>query len=201
MKKDHFVTRENSDGEFSQTLTQHLGLFLSDIETKFGPRDTSFTILGIEIVETKGSPHIWFPASRGDHKHVIVRLAENTLDCETLARWQLAHECVHLLDPRNNDLSGPTSVLEEGIATWYQNCKEGRQFATTDSVYAEAETLVLPLMGVLPDAIRRIRQKEGIPIGDIKEGVLRKYCPQVSLDTAQCLTQQCKGGYVYRGLD
>ena len=106
----------------------------------------------------------------------------------------MAHECVHLLDPHNPKLSGgPTNVLEEGIATWYQNQKEGRQVAEADSRYAEAEKLVLPWMEVLPAAIRRIRQKEGIPIGKIKEGVLREYCREVSLDTAQQLTQPFKG--------
>ena len=194
MKKEYFITRENSDGVFSWTLTKRLGLFLSDIESMFGPRDTSFTILGIELVETDGDPQIWFPStSNNDGKHVIIQLSKNAIDNEKTARWELAHECVHLLDPRNITLSGPTNVLEEGIATWYQNYKEGRQFAKTDSWYAEAEELILPLMEVLPDAIQRIRQKEDIPIGDIKEGVLCEYCSEVSPDVAQRLTQQFKG--------
>ena len=190
MRKEHFVTRGNNDGVYSRTLTRHLGLFLSDIESKFGPRDTSFTILGIEILETQGVPHIWFPSNPDNCKHVIVHLAENTLDCEILARWQLAHECVHLLDPRNNVLSGPTNVLEEGIATWYQNNAVTRQFSEHSGKYVEAEKLILPLIDVLPDAIRFIRQKEGLPIGDITEDVLCEYCPQVSLEIAQHLTRQ-----------
>ena len=192
MKKEHFVTRKNSDGGFSLTLTRHLGLFLSDIESRFGPRSTSFTILGIELVETDGNPQIWFPTTTEDHKHVIIHLSKNAIDCEALARWQLAHECVHLLNPRNNTLYGTTNVLEEGIARWYQNHKEGHQFAETDSGYAEAENLVGPLMKVLPDAIRGIRQKEDIPIGDVKKDVLCKYCPEVTPKTAKRLTQPFK---------
>ena len=195
MKKEHFVTHKIRAGEFSWTLTSYLGRFLSDIESMFGPRDTSFTILGIELVETDGDPQNWLPRTSNDYKHVIIQLSKNAIDNEKTARWELAHECVHLLDPRNITLSGPTNVLEEGIATWYQNHKEGRKSTAADpryAEYAEAEKLILPLVEVLPDAIRRIRQKEDVPIGDIKKDVLREYCPEVSPELAQRLTQQFK---------
>jgi len=59
-------------------------------------------------------------------------------DFKLLAHWQLAHECVHLIDPHKD----PTNFLEEGLATWYQNQKaEG--FENSKS-YKRAENLVRP---------------------------------------------------------
>ena len=144
----------------------------------FGPRDPKFEF---GRILPGAEPHIRFQidSSRGP---VDIHLTERALvkwRDETLGRWQLAHECLHLIDPHKN----PTNVLEEGLATWYQNKNVPRQlarkFADGEGPYAEAETLVKPFMDTLPGAIRRIRKEGRWAIGDIPANVLIQYCPEL----------------------
>ena len=190
---EYFTTGRQGPGRYAPfTLTQYLGIYLSDIEALFGPRDTSFTILGIEIVTTCGhKPQTWFPYfDKVDrkNKNVIVHLGPGALNSFEQARWQLAHECVHLLNPCTREEG--TIFLEEGLATWYQNDKVTRSFFKHTGRYADAERLVMPLMHLLPDAIKQMRAKEGVRLCDITPGLLRKYCPQLPLELALQLTQR-----------
>ena len=133
-----------------------------------------FTILGIELVDSPTEkPHLWFPNTDPAWKHVIVHLSPQPLDNARVARWQLAHECLHLLDPR----LPPTNVLEEGLATWYQNKAVPVTFAPCEP-YIEAERLVYPLMDELPAAIRLLR-KAGYRIGGLTAEQLQEVCPQI----------------------
>lgn len=66
-------------------------------------------LLGIEFRE--GVPQIWFP---GNCNHIAIQLGTDALNDVNKALFQLAHECVHLLDPV---IFEQASVLEEGLAT------------------------------------------------------------------------------------
>ncbi len=178
--KQYFVTRPDPDGAYSpKSLPQYLGGYLADPEQQFGPRDSSFTILGIELVDSPTEkPHVWFPNTDPAGKHVIVHLSPQPLDNARVARWQLAHECLHLLDPR----LPPTNVLEEGLATWYQNKAVPVTFAPCEP-YIEAERLVYPLMDELPAAIRLLR-KAGYRIGGLTAEQLQEVCPRIDRDLA-----------------
>ena len=151
-----FVTRLQEDGShWALTLPVYVSQFLVDIEHLFGPRDRSFTVVGIEIDMTPGAcPHLWYPDSgiapddpELRSRHIVIRLTSNALTDPVRARWQLAHECLHLLDPWNERVDGrPAIWLEEGLASWFQNsrvpeakCPEGQ--------YALAEDLVSPSDG------------------------------------------------------
>ena len=120
---------------------------------------------------------------------MVVRLSRNALTDPARARWQLAHECVHLLNPWNKRVDArQTNMLEEGLATWYQNnsvpeaeCHEG--------LYAIAEELVRSQMDELPHAIKRIRQERGLRIGEIPPDILRVYCSGMSEATSWKLCQ------------
>ena len=193
-----FTTMSNEGGRYSpMTLPMYTGLFLADLEHLFGPRDRSFTLLGIDICNTPGyPPRLWFPSSgdapdapNGRFRYIVIHLGPAAFSSLARARWQLAHECFHLLDPWNPEVDRrPTNMLEEGLATWYQNnsvpeaeCHEG--------LYATAEDLVRPLMDPLPHAIKRIRQERGLRIGDIPPEILRVYCPGMIEETAGKLCQ------------
>ena len=145
---------------------------MDDLEERFGPRDPNFEF-GSILPGTGKRPHISCPRT----SRINICLTKEALadSDEMWARWQLAHECVHLIDPHEN----PTNVLEEGLAVWYQNKKVTRQFADRDGPYAEAEDLVRPFVHTLPTAIRGIRTNLRLAIGDIPEDVLIKYCPEV----------------------
>ncbi len=86
--------------------------------------------------------------------------------------WQVAQECVHLLDP----VEGGPNCLEEGLASWFQN---SRQFHNSDEAeqyikkindygtnYQCARALVCCCMPQIISAVKEIRSS-GTRIGDI----------------------------------
>lgn len=100
---------------FTWTLASRLGHILRYAETRYGPRDRNWTLLGVEFT-SEGSPQVWYPTFDGIGDSVIVQLTRSAATDETRALFQLAHEALHLLSP-----AGPgarASVLEEGLATY-----------------------------------------------------------------------------------
>ena len=92
---DPIVTRPLPDGSgYTWTLPSLLGDMLCIAEELFGPRDQSYTILGIEI--GSDNPRIWYP---GDCKHIIIQLDSSASTDMYQACYQMAHETVHLLSP------------------------------------------------------------------------------------------------------
>jgi hypothetical protein len=193
-----FATEFREDGTHApMTLPEYASQYLADIEHRFGPRDRSFALVGIDIDKTPGNvPRTWFPDSgiapddgQRRSRHVVIRLGPAAITDLARARWQLAHECVHLLDPWNKKVDGrTTNWLEEGLAAWYQNYSVPEAEFHED-LYATAEDLVTPLMDELPHAIKRIRQERGLRIGEIPPDILRVYCSGMSEETAWKLCQ------------
>ena len=96
---------------YTWTLTSRLGQMLRMSEELFGPRDYSYTILGIEFM--KCGPQIWYP---GNCQHISIQLSFSAAKDMSQACYQLAHETIHLLAPtgcRN------ATNLEEGIACYF----------------------------------------------------------------------------------
>ncbi len=196
-----FVTKYRNDGSHSpMTLTEWASQFLADIEHLFGPRDRSFTLVGIDIDRTPGnSPRVWFPDSGiapGDvekrSKHIIIRLGPNALNDPVCARWRLAHECVHLIDPWCPKIEGrTTNVLEEGLATWFQNDRVP-DAACHEGPYATAEKLVEPLMPEMAEAVNRNRREYKIRIGEMTPDGLFANCPGMDRDIYQKLCETFK---------
>ena len=98
-------------------LKREVPWFVRDLENMFGPSDPNFEF---GCIKQDGSPRIHF-RNNSSGGVVDIYLAKEALQSptEAWARWQLAHECLHLIDPHEN----PTNVLEEGLATYYQNNK------------------------------------------------------------------------------
>ena len=188
-----FTTEFREDGSSSSiTLAGYASRFLVEVEHLFGPRDRSFTLVGIVIDKTPDSPpQLWFPDSgippgdaEGRSRHVVIRLGSNALSDPVRARWQTAHECVHVLDPRNHRVDGgPTNWLEEGLATWYQNTRVPEAECRQD-LYADAQALVEPFIEKLQLAVRRLRSECRLRIGDFTPDVLHNYCPELPRETA-----------------
>ena len=192
------TTRLLEDGSHeSMTLPSYASLFLAEIESLFGPRDRSFTLLGVVFDKSPSNPpQLWYPDSgippgdaQGRSRHVAISLSGPALTDPVRARWQLAHECVHLLDPWNNRLDGgPTTLLEEGLAVWYQNTRVP-EAEWHEECYAIAEFLVTPLIGELSPAIKAIRREQGLRIGEITPDVLHEYCPGIHEQTLRNLCE------------
>ncbi len=193
-----FTTTSNEGGRYNpMTLPMYTGEFLADLEPLFGPRDRSFTLLGIDICNTPGyPPQLWFPSSgdapdapNGRFRYIVIHLGPAACSSLARARWQLAHECFHLLDPWNPKVDGrPTNMLEEGLAAWYQN-HSVPEAESHEGLYATAEDLVRPLMDELPYAIKRIRQGLRLRISEITPDILRDHCPGRSEETLRKLCQ------------
>ncbi len=100
---------------FSWTLASRMGHILRFMEARYGPRDRSWTLLGVEFT-SRDAPQVWYPTYDNIGESIIVQLTRNAATDETRALFQLSHEVVHLLSP-----AGPgakASVLEEGLATY-----------------------------------------------------------------------------------
>jgi len=79
---------------YAYTLTTMLGDFLDDLEARYGSRDRSYTLLGMEFCQD--GPMIWYPHTRKD---VVVMLSIGVALYPNNAIFELAHEAVHLLSP------------------------------------------------------------------------------------------------------
>lgn len=142
------------------TLTTILGEMLHVAEARFGPRDRSWTIIGIEIGETTQAPCVWFP---GNRKHVAVRLAANAATCWRQACFQLAHEAVHPLDPNGG---GKAPVIEEGVATTLADemaFANGWNMKTVHPSYTRAKQLLGQLLALEPEAVSILRARAPFP--------------------------------------
>ncbi len=191
-----FTTSRNPDDTYSLTLAQLTSVFLNEIETLLGPRDPNYTYVGIEFDSTpNASPRIWFPhvghPDRDESKpanHIIIRLTETAQSNANLAIWQLAHECVHLIDPWNIQAEGrPSNYLEEGIATWYQNTII-QNIPNNLPQYVEAKSLVEPHMPQLAATIKHLRTDHNHRIGDIDDpDQLLKFNPEMNPNDAENL--------------
>lgn len=166
---------------YTWTLTSRLGEMIEKMEAQFGSRDQSWTILGIEFCGHV--PKTWFP---GNCKHIIIQLGCSALVDPVQALFQLAHECVHLLDP---GVFGSATVLEEGLATHFslQYIKQFHSnYTTSDTKYAAAAGLAAQLLDKAPTAIKDLRL-QGIKISHITASQLLLMCPQLPKSVARAL--------------
>jgi hypothetical protein len=143
-------------GAFSWTLASRLGEMLYTAEQRFGPRDMSYTILGVEFYVN--GPAIWYPGAR---RHIVIQLSRS---CETdpiRAYYQMAHECIHLLSPTGGN---QTNVLEEGLATLFAHQYIDSQFhinyAAGSPKYDDAKQRIEALIAFDADIIRKLRANE-----------------------------------------
>ena len=187
-----FTTARNTDGTYSLTLAQLTSVLINEVETLLGPRDSKFTYVGLEIDETRNAtPKIWFPHTghpereRGKRsKHIIIRLTESAHSNANVAIWQLAHQCVHLIDPWQVEVEEqPTNYLEEGLAAWYQDTIV--QGVPQDPPHAQAKSLVAPYMPDLATTIKHIRTQHKFRISTIHDpDLLLRHCPEMDQQDA-----------------
>ena len=137
-----FISHPIANGH-SWTITSKLGEILSIAETMYGPRDYSYTILGVEFNQD-GHPRIWFPGSR---KNIIIQISMNCIDDLNRAVFQVAHEAIHCLSPTG---SNNANVLEEGLANLfsikYTQAYGHGTWESNDKKYNDASELVEQLL-------------------------------------------------------
>lgn len=170
---------------YTWTLTSRLGDMLFHAEKMFGERDKSFTLLGIEFMET--GPRIWYPK---DNKNIVIQLTPDALNSEAIAYYQLAHECVHLLSPSGK---ANANVLEEGVAVWFSwwylkhtlNV-DGEEFTKFAKNYYTAGLLVEKALEGNPDFFKEARALRP-EIWEITAREIHALCPGLEEAEAETL--------------
>jgi len=182
-----FCTYPTSDG-YTWTLTTRLGQILHLAEERFGERDSSYTLLGIEFVAD--GPRIWYPGNCG---HIAIQLSLDALNDEILACHQLAHEVIHLLSPTGTSY---TTMLEEGLATYYARLYLQEYFGCSDDFldilasdapkYESACSLVRALLDIDDQAIKKLRAVQPSLSMIDRESIMSRY-PTLRTDIGHLL--------------
>lgn len=178
---------------YTWTTATRLGDALAYAEERYGQRDMSWTLLGVEFAATE-APQIWYP-SMGRGRNIVVQLTEPAARNEKQALFQLSHEVIHLLSPNGPDLRA--SVLEEGLAA-YNSIEYVRatglaiapSYISSPS-YEAAYASVVELEAAHPDfaaGIRRLRETHG-GLSGLSAGDLSAVFPRISTALAQRLAK------------
>ena len=141
---------------YTWTMASRLGEMLNRAEELFGPRDLSYTIIGVEFCAD--GPQLWYPGSR---RHIVIQLSVSCLTDRVRAYYQLAHECIHLLAPSGGRNA---NVLEEGLATYFSELYVQETFGNSMkpelASYAGACELVRQLLTIDECFVLKLRAKQ-----------------------------------------
>ena len=193
-----FVAKPLDGGSgYTWTLASRLGHMIAEAERQYGPRDPSYTIVGVEFEET--GPRIWYP---GDRRHVVVQLGTSCLDHPDRAMYQLAHEALHLLFPTGGSNA---NNLEEGLATHFQlaymkehleqdwddpaNFEPGDPDTKNRDGYTLALAATRKLLKLKPEVIRELRRKQPT-LSKVTAADIRAACLGCPHDLADFLAEK-----------
>ena len=184
-----FIIAKPYDTGYSWTLAAVLGEIILKAEERFGERDKSYTILGIDFTPGNDA-RTWTP---GNCKHIIVQLSMNGLTDRYEAYRQLAHEGIHLLSPTGK---ADANVLEEGLAVyfeqWYMNDIFGDGWwnnSINNTAYREALEAAAALLTFDADAIKKLRQIQPT-IASITAAQIQTVCPALPAEIAEKLVRR-----------
>ncbi len=182
--------------QYISHLEKQARKYIKILEEMFGPCDDKFIFRTIGQ-STDGDPMTYFPNRfRLEGNCVVdIHISKYTWEncCYDQGTWQVAHECVHLLDPGKG---GTANKLEEGLATWFQNEPRFhddlvknyiRREPTKSENYKQARKLVQACMPDLINAVNEIRS-EGIRISKITNDKLAFHLPKID---RQIINQLC----------
>lgn len=174
---------------WSFTLASRLGELLRSAERQFGPRDTTYTPLGIEFAAD--GPRTWYPE---DCRHVIIQLGSICATNEVRALYQLAHESIHLLSPTG--VPDSSNILEEGLATVFSYRFIHETFGldwtrSGDPRYDSAAAAVEKLLAIDAASILRLRVHQQT-ISRIDAHLILAQYPAVGADLANELAHRFK---------
>ncbi|EOW6411107.1 MULTISPECIES: hypothetical protein [Cronobacter] len=159
---DHLFAPNLGDIRVSDTVVYQLGEMLSELETRYGPRDPSWTFVGVAF-SNEGPMH-FFPGSSQTPrpKNVMILLSAGSFINYKCAMFELSHECVHLLAPSGGRHA---PVMEEGLAYRYSREILARNFGhPLEKPYGEAGAYeaagrsVEKLLQHDSEAIRKLRE-------------------------------------------
>lgn len=92
--------------------------YLEILVGMFGQRDGHFNFRDVRVAPpNRDFPHPFYEPITERDFFADIRISKRASHCLCIAKWEIAHECVHLIDPVNDGLA---SFLEEGLAHWFQ---------------------------------------------------------------------------------
>lgn len=161
-------------------LYAYTQMYLSRLESLLGQRHTQWILGTIRLDSDTPSIHLWRV-----ERVVDIRLSRDLVDQDGAfqlprALWQLAHECVHVLEPT---LRGTARVVEEGIATAFQESMIPLAGNDAGSKYEAARQLVERYWDPLIGTVRSLRER-GVLLSTMDYGVLRPLLPPEIPDEA-----------------
>ena len=164
------LNKVSRKSDFLSSLEERRNNYIEVLEALFGPCDPRFVPGRIKrTTHVTGQPQTDYPFKyqvKGDCV-VDIHISPEAYDNQYLnqATWQVAHECVHMLDPCRK---GEANILEEGLAVWFQDeesyhpdfvQKFIRRNPCHHTNYAEAKELVSGCMPELVGAVFEIRSR------------------------------------------
>jgi hypothetical protein len=171
-------------GGHSWTIITKLGAMLREAQSRFGDRDKSYTIIGVELT-TANTPQVWYP---GDCKHIGIQITMNCIMDMNRAVYQVAHEAIHCLSPIG---SSDVNVLEEGLATLfsieYTRDNNHGDWTSGHTSYDHALNLTGRLLSFDEEIIIKVRQRQPT-ISLITTEDLLSINPKIPFDLADALT-------------
>ena len=184
----------NRRQEYIENLESEVQRYTEILNDLFGPCDPRF-VFGTIRKSEDDTPRIFFRDGYYTNGGCIVDIHISDFPWEHCSpdqgKWQVAHECVHLLDPGTE---GTSNFLEEGLAAWFQDESRFhdetlRQYISQNAsveLYALAKTLVLRCMPQLTTAVKKIRES-GQRIREISPDVLAAGLPHIDRRTVNSL--------------
>ena len=164
-----------SNDKFINDLKKEAERYIDILTRMFGPCDEKFPFGCVKITPEK-QPRTHFREdciANGSVIDILItqKAAEDSIYSIGRSTWQIAHECVHLLNPVKQ---GCATYLEEGLATWFSNCEryhkaKAKQYIAYNKSkvpehpdeqtqkYIEAEGLVIRYMPQLERAVKKLR--------------------------------------------
>lgn len=136
------VFPQTSPESAPRSLWQLQNELINLAENLLGPRDRSQVIYQPAFLQN--GPYLWLSESRDGAASVLSMNSAMSWEC---AVYEMAHETIHLLNPRE----GCTNWLEEGVAVAFSLHALSHygmdEYTTTAQSYTEALQLVLELPG------------------------------------------------------
>jgi len=159
-----------------EAINQAVYELIEQAEKLCGERVPGYTLHGVKFMDIEQ------PSIHIDGKDLVIYLTSKVREDFDEACCECAHEVIHLISPRSNGTETTSTVLEEGLATFFQaliyrdwSCKG---FQTHNEEYDKAFTHVDRLLHLYPNAIKILRRQES-ELALIKEDLIMKVFPDL----------------------
>lgn len=158
---------------------------MADAISEYGPRDTSWNLLGLEVLPEDTNPAVRTSSRAGSN--CVLCISRDVNEAEWLMDWQLAHEVVHLLSP---PLLPDATVFEEGVASYNQHRVAAQwhgRYHVGFRIHQQAFDLVRPLIESHPDGVRNLRAANGLRLSPVTPELIKNHFPSATASNADVL--------------